>query len=314
MNIVRIPSFRRPTWQEFTSVTTITAGGGLLAHQRADIHHNRLTREKERGEALTMERLTPQQYVMYSALDNRPADEVKESLVASGVTHKGHDYSDADSFHIETVYSPTGNPVKDAVRIKKKSLRLDLYKGKKLELGRRGGGGAPSEELEALLEETLLEDKPEMEARGDRYSPNISYEISEQLLEDPRPVAYSFTATVPYRTPDSVFYVCAFFLGVGGVFLYEYVKRRLSKPTASRDSQQSDSRLEETVSVEETTRMQGAGKGLEAGEGPAKEGTPEVFLETIKSCRRKAITKKDAVYILVTYYGFSEEKALELLR
>ena len=76
--------------------------------------------------------------------------------------------------------------MKDAVRIKKENLCVWICtKVKKLELGRRGGRGAPSEELEALLEETLLEDKPEMEAMGDRYSPNISYEISEQLLEDP---------------------------------------------------------------------------------------------------------------------------------
>lgn len=228
-------------------------------------------------------------------------------------TTGGHDFSNPDTFDVEEVELPNMNIIQKHSPFKKKSLRLKQYGEEKLLLGRRGGASTPSAESEAEVEEVLLEEGPELEAEEYRFSPNMSYEVSEQTLQDPRHVVHSFTATRPYRTPTIVFYITAFLLAMGGSLLFDYARGRFLKWTASEDSQESSSTLEEAVSAEKVKRLQGEEEGLATDEGGKKGATPEFLLEALKSCKRKAITKKETVYLLVRYYGLSEEEASQLL-
>ena len=318
MGIGNIPSgsggFRFPSWQEIGSGAGVfIVTGGTLNHYHTTDVHQRLTREHARGKSLIQHNMTPQQFVMQSAQDGRSAYEVKQSLLASCVKYRGHDFSNPDNFDITESYIPSSNRVKILFRQKDRILHLEQYGKKKKSFGLRGGASTPSAESGAEVKEVLLEEGPELEAEEYGYSPNMSYEVSEQTLQDPREVVYSFTTAGPLRTPTIVFYIIGFFLAVGGTLLFTYAKGRLSKWTASKDSQESSSPLEEAVSVEEVKRLQGEEEGLDTDEGGKKGATPEFLLEALKSCKRKAITKKETVYLLVRYYGLSKEEASQLL-
>jgi hypothetical protein len=316
MSVGNIPSgsdgFKFPGWGRVGggALITLTTGGTLTHYHSTDVHQ-RLTREHTRNKSLKLQTLTPKQFIMQSAQDGCSAFQVKQSLVASDIKHKGLDFSNLNSFDIEELYVPSSNRFKQMLRQQDRILQLKQYEKKKRLFGLRGG--ASTAESEAGVEEVLLEEGSELEAEEYGYSPNISYEISEQTLQDPREVVHSFTTTGPLQTPSIVFYVIAFFLTVGGSLLFDYAKGRLSKWTASKNSQESCSTLGEAVSVEEVKRLQGEGKGLDTDKGPVERATPEFLLEALKSCKSKAITNKEAVYLLVRYYGLSEEEASQLV-
>jgi hypothetical protein len=323
--------------------TVGTIGAGLVGastmqNNYQKNHHNRLLREQQRGEALKKGNITAMQYVSYSSKDGQNPREIKANLEACGGIHEGHNYSNFNSFEVEKVRVPSSNPLKWATNIKDEFCRLKLYPSPTgaptdtptdgptgpstgINVSYRGlrGGYNPSTEQRTVSNFiNEIDDGTEMVPEKSRYSPNMSYfspnpsyEVSHQLAVDPRPVKESFTVPITPIINPAVFYVVGVSLALALSLLFEYVKGYVKRKLTG--SKESDSTLEETLSAEGVTRVEGQEKGLETVEERAKQGTAEVFLETLISFRRRAITKKDAVYILGTYYGLSEEKALELL-
>jgi hypothetical protein len=287
-------------------------GANTVHHNQAKSRHDRLLREQQRGESLKRGDLTAKQYVLYSARDGRSAREIKETLDACGGIHEGHDYSNPDSFDVEEVHVPSSDPIKWATDFTDQSCRLKRYpsnKGKKKWFGLRGGYTPPTEP------QILSEDGPEMAAEEYQYSPNMSYEISEEYSQG-RPVIDSFIARRPYVTPPAVYYVVAIGLALAGSLLFDYVKDYVKrKLTGSKDSQQSSSELDENGSG----RPQGEGQELKACTSstqlmrPQSMVKPEFLLETFTSYKRGTITKGAATRILMVYYNLSEEEALDWL-
>jgi hypothetical protein len=154
-----------------------------------------------------------------------------------------------------------------------------------------------------------------MAAEEYQYSPNMSYEISEEYSQG-RPVKDSFTAPMSPVTNPAVYYVVAIGLALAGSLLFDYVKDYVKrKLTGSKDSQQSSSELDENGSG----RPQGEGQELKACTSstqlmrPQSMVKPEFLLETFTSYKRGTITKGAATRILMVYYNLSEEEALDWL-
>lgn len=303
----------------------VTVGTGALGAQQfrqnfVRDRDARLERDMQRVKELNKGYITPHQYASYAARDHVAPVNIMANLTLWGGKHGGHDYSIPDSFGIEKTTYPTSNLFLRACQIKDETYDLHLYPSGKIRmfgrrgsgtirrLGRRGGYTPPAEP------QILLEGGQEMTAEEYQYSPNMSYEVSEQYLHDSegRQVTRSYITPVPATTPPVFFYVVGIGLALAGSILFDYVKRNFPRWTSSEDSQQSASAVEENGS----SRPQGEGQELEVGTSsmrPRSTVKPEFMLSVFTSYKGRTITKGAAARILMTYYSLSEEEALEWL-
>ena len=272
----------------------VRVGTGALGAQQFRHHFvterdARLERDMTRVKELVKGDISPQLYASYAARDHVAPVNIMENITMWGGKHGGHDYSIPDSFGIKKTTYPTSNLFLRACQIKDETYGLHLYpSGKIRRLGRRGGYTPPAEP------QILLEGGQEMTAEEYQYSPNMSYEISEQYLHDSkgRQVTRSYITSVPATTPPVVFYVVGIVLALASSLLFDYVKRNFAKWTGS-------------------DRPQGEGQELEAGTSLMVR--PEFLLEIFTNYKRGTITKRAATRLLMTCYNLSEEEALDWL-
>jgi hypothetical protein len=130
---------------------------------------------------------------------------------------------------------------------------------------------------------------------------------------------HSYTFVRPTRIPAVDFYVVDISLPLLSTFLFDYLQRKFLGKVGPKGSQTSDSTLEENRSVKEFKMPSGGDsteqhkeQRLETEERLPARATPEFMLEIFTSYKRETITKKAALYLLMTYYNLSEGEALEL--